>query len=367
MNDPLEINMNQNVTQNLPSIGFTLDEISDLVSRHMIVRNEEAKAAALWVAHTYVFKRFQHTPRLAITSPEKQCGKSTLLKILFELSYNPLKTDNITPAAIFRAIGASNGMTMLIDEADTFFNGREEIRGILNSGFEETGSVSRTEASDGTYKPRNFSTFCPVAIAGIGLLPSTIMDRAVSIRLKRKAPGEKVERLPRPCPEFDRLKGLLQTWGDAVDLSQHLNPDIPVNFEDRQADISIPLLAIADSAGGDWPMAARVALSEIFGAVGNGQEAASASSILLADIRDLFDASGQDFVSSADICLGLAKIEDHPWGEWNRGRPISKHDLAGLLVPFGIRPFQRRLGQVVTRGYRHEDFADAWLRYTPKA
>ena len=365
MNDPLEINMNQNVTQNLPSIGFTLDEISDLVSRHMIVRNEEAKAAALWVAHTYVFKRFQHTPRLAITSPEKQCGKSTLLKILFELSYNPLKTDNITPAAIFRAIGASNGMTMLIDEADTFFNGREEIRGILNSGFEETGSVSRTEASDGTYKPRNFSTFCPVAIAGIGLLPSTIMDRAVSIRLKRKAPGEKVERLPRPCPEFDRLKGLLQTWGDAVDLSQHLNPDIPVNFEDRQADISIPLLAIADSAGEDWPVAARVALTEIFGAAGIGQQAASETTILLGDIRDVFAASGKDFLTSAIVCVALAKIEENPWSDWNKGRPINPAELARMLAPFGIKPIQCRMTTPV-RGYHRKDFEDAWLRYTPK-
>jgi hypothetical protein len=354
------------VAQNTPSIGYILDEISDLVIRHMVVLGSEAKVVALWVAHTHVFKQFQHTPRLAITSPEKQCGKSTLLKILSELSHNPLKTDNITAAAIFRAISASCGMTMLVDEADTFLSGREDIRGILNSGFEETGSVSRTEASDGTYKPRNFSTFCPVAIAGIGLLPSTIMDRAVSVRLKRKAPGETVARLPRPCPDFNRLKGLLQAWADAVDLSQHLTPDIPASFQDRQGDISIPLLAIADSAGGDWPIKARVALTEIFGAVGRGQQAASDSTILLSDIRELFDASGQDFVSSADICLGLAKIEDHPWGEWNRGRPISKHDLAGLLVPFGIRPFQRRIGQVVTRGYRHEDFADAWLRYTPE-
>jgi len=353
------------VAQNTPGIGYILDEISDLVSRHMVVLDAEAKVVALWVAHTHVFRSFQHTPRLAITSPEKQCGKSTLLKILSEICYNPLKTDNITAAAIFRAVSASDGMTMLIDEADTFFNGREEIRGILNSGFEETGSVSRTEASDGSYKPRHFSTFCPVAIAGIGLLPPTIMDRAVSVRLKRKAPGEKVERLPRPCPDFDRLKGLLKTWADSVDLSQHLNPDTPVSFEDRQTDISIPLLAIADSAGGDWPVAARVALTEIFGASGIGQQAASASTILLGDIRDVFTASGKDFLTSAIVCTALEEIEGHPWSDCNRGRPINPAELARMLAPFGIKPIQCRLTKPV-RGYRREDFEDAWLRYTPK-
>jgi len=330
----------------------------------MVVLDAEAKVVALWVAHTHVFKNFQYTPRLTITSPEKQCGKSTMLKILSELSYHPLKTDNITAAAIFRAISASNGMTMLIDEADTFFNGREEIRGILNSGFEETGSVSRTEASDGTYKPRNFSTFCPVAIAGIGLLPSTIMDRAVSVRLKRKAPGEKVERLPRPCPDFDRLKGLLKTWADSVDLSQHVTPDIPASFQDRQGDISIPLLAIADSAGGDWPIKARVALIEIFGASGIGQQAASQTTILLGDIRDVFAASGKDFLTSPIVCVALAEIEGHPWSDCNRGRSINPAELARMLAPFGIKPVQCRMKKPV-RGYFREDFEDAWLRYTP--
>jgi hypothetical protein len=83
--------MTDNVAQNTPSISYILDEISDLVIRHMVVLDAEAKVVALWVAHTHVFKKFQHTPRLTITSPEKQCGKSTMLRILSELCYFPKK------------------------------------------------------------------------------------------------------------------------------------------------------------------------------------------------------------------------------------------------------------------------------------
>ena len=41
---------------------------------------------------------------------------------------------------------------------------------------------------------KDFATFCPKAIAGIGKLPDTIADRAIPITMKRRAPGETVER-----------------------------------------------------------------------------------------------------------------------------------------------------------------------------
>jgi hypothetical protein len=41
---------------------------------------------------------------------------------------------NISPAAIFRYVEASHP-TLLIDEAETFVTGNEEVRGILNSGL----------------------------------------------------------------------------------------------------------------------------------------------------------------------------------------------------------------------------------------
>ena len=35
-----------------------------------------AVAVTLWAAHTHLVTRFESTPRLALLSPEKQCGKS---------------------------------------------------------------------------------------------------------------------------------------------------------------------------------------------------------------------------------------------------------------------------------------------------
>ena len=33
---------------------------------------------------------------------------------------------------------------------------------------------------------KQLSTFCPKAIAGIGALPATVMDRSIAIKLKRR-------------------------------------------------------------------------------------------------------------------------------------------------------------------------------------
>ena len=74
------------------------------------------------------------TAYLGIESPEKRCGKTTLLAVLGELVNRPVAAANISSPAFFRVIEESQP-TLLIDEADTFLSGNDELRGILNSGY----------------------------------------------------------------------------------------------------------------------------------------------------------------------------------------------------------------------------------------
>jgi putative DNA primase/helicase len=80
--------------------------------------------------------------------------------------------------------------TLLIDEADTFLKDNDELRGILNTGHRRGGQVTRTVGDE--FEPRQFTTWSPVAIAMIGRLPDTLDDRAITIRLKRRKPSERV-------------------------------------------------------------------------------------------------------------------------------------------------------------------------------
>src|SRR5215470_1871489 len=70
-----------------------------------------------------------------------------------------------------------------------------------------------------------------------------------------------------------------------------------------------------------------------------------------------------DRLSSETIVHALADSEDRPWPE---RLPLTKAQLARLLVPFGIRPtIVHRSRTQVSRGYLASDFADAFARYLP--
>ena len=67
--------------------GPLLDEIAEMINKHMILPKGALPAITLWVVLTYVFNAFKICPKLAIISPEKRCGKSTLLDLLGGLSH----------------------------------------------------------------------------------------------------------------------------------------------------------------------------------------------------------------------------------------------------------------------------------------
>jgi hypothetical protein len=90
--------------------------------------------------------------------------------------------------------------TLLLDKADTFVDGNEELRGILNSGHtRDQAYVIRCNPV--TLKPERFSVWCPKSIALIGSLPGTLADRSIEIRMERKTRGQKVSPLRATLPE----------------------------------------------------------------------------------------------------------------------------------------------------------------------
>ena len=83
---------------------------------------------------------------------------------------------------------------MTLDEADTYLQDNAEMRGVIDSGHErEFAWVIRTamEGEDTVY----FSTWCPKALAMIGLPKRTILSRAIHVRLDRKPSGVTTEKL----------------------------------------------------------------------------------------------------------------------------------------------------------------------------
>jgi hypothetical protein len=336
-----------------------LCELSHAIRRHVVMTEWCRDAAALWVVHTYLLDALDITPRLAVTSPEKQCGKTTLLDVLSRLVWRPLEVSNATTSPIFRAIEKVRP-TLLLDEGDTFLVGNEEMRGILNSGHRRSGAVLRTVGDD--FEPRQFATYSACVMAMIGQLPGTLADRSITIELQRRLAGEVVE--PFRCDrseDLDRLASRAARWAaDNADSVHAIDPVMPPGVFNRVADNWRPLLAVADVVGGEWSQRARRALNAIQATV----EDSSVRVQLLADIRAIFAHRRVDRLPSLKLVEDLIAIEGRPWAEWNGGKPLSQNGLARLLKPVKIRPATKRIaGEKPAKGYDLSQFDDAFSRY----
>jgi putative DNA primase/helicase len=339
-----------------------LDSLSGTFSRYLALPKYASTALALWVLHTYTFEAWFASPFLAITSPEKRCGKTMLLIVLGALVPRRMFASNVTPAVLFRAIEKYRP-TLLIDEADTFIRDNDELRGVLNSGHTRTTAVVIRAVGD-DHDPRAFSTWCPKAIALIGRLPGTLDDRAVEVRMRRRTAGERVQRLrqDRIDGDCEELRRQAVRWAaDHVEALKPADPDTPEALHDRAADCWRPLLAVADAAGGTWSERSREAALKLSGMA--NEEAATTR--LLSDIRAVFTEDGNpEVMASSAILERLIAIEDRPWKEWSQGRPLSGAKLANMLKSYDVIPAGSiRVGTKTARAYRRASFLEAWDRY----
>lgn len=347
-----------------------LDSLLRFVRRFVSLTDSQARAVALWAAHTHARDATDFTPYLSITSAEKESGKTRVLEVLRFLVSEPWFTGRVSAAVLVRKIDAEQP-TLLLDESDAAFGSEREyaeaLRGVLNTGYQRGGVSSCCVGQGANISCKDFSTFCAKAIAGIGKLPDTVASRSIPIRLQRAQRGT-VSKLRQRDGEREtaELRVALAAWcGANLDRLRSARPEIPERLSDRQADCCEPLLAIADLAGADWPDIARRALVELCCAA---QEADQSIGIrLLADIRAIFLERGVDRISSADLVEALAEIETSPWSEWSKGKPITKPKLAHLLNKFGITPSTVRFPNgKVAKGYYRADCTDAWGLYLPQ-
>src|SRR5262249_16474230 len=151
---------------------------------------------------------------------------------------------NITPAALFRAVERFQP-TLLVDELETFLEGHEELRGVLNGGHVRRGAkVVRTVGED--FEPRIFSVWAPKALAYIGRLPGTLEDRSIRIPMRRRAQGEVLERFRIDrLEDFQPLRRRSTRWSqDNLPSLRISDPIVPAQLDDRAADNWRPLFAI---------------------------------------------------------------------------------------------------------------------------
>ena len=336
-----------------------LDDVDTYLGRFVAFPSDGARhAVTLWVTHTHLLDCFDSTPRLVLTSPEKQSGKTRCLEIISLLVPNELHTTSVTPAALFRMIDKGPTPTVLFDEYDTMFGhrpteGAEDLRALINAGHRRGVTIPRCVPP--SMDPKRFSTFAAVALAGIGELPDTITDRSVLIQMRRRSPAEVIEsfRIRIHEPIGLGLQERLADW--AQENSQALDGYIPNNpLEDRPADVWEPLLAIGEIAGQSWAARSFTAAQTL----SNPQNTAESLGVeLLRNIRTVWPAQQTSLTVSVLITI-LCEVEEMRWAE-HHGRGLNPRSLSQILKKFEVQ--SRRTAEANV--YDYSSLRDAWVRY----
>jgi len=340
-----------------------LNEISLSIGKYMVLPRGAITAISLWCVGTYCMDAWGLWPKLLITSPEKRCGKSVLLEVIEGFVFRGLLTSNISPSAIFRCIEEWSP-TLLLDEADTYTKDNDELNGIVNAGHKKRHAVViRSEKVGNTFIPRKFSVWCPQVIAGIGEQRGTLHDRSIHVELRRKLPEELSSKLP--VDHFEKsvvIRRKCLRWAEdnllKLQLSQMLVPECG---NDRAQDNWGPLFAIAELVGGNWSAKVRGAYTIFTEAVAVGS--GDAAHMLIEDITEILEDYSDSSIFSRVLVEKLIELEDRPWFEWKRGKPLTQNSLSKLLSPYKVISTSKRNGNITAKGYDVDQLKKAFLPY----
>jgi hypothetical protein len=326
-----------------------LDIAHDFIRRYIALTDVQADIVALWAASTWCQEAFDVTPYISVQSVEPGAGKTSLMEVCEQIVAAPWLTARCTAAALVRKIAADKP-TLLLDETDSVFHGNAQsqqvLRGALNAGYKRSGKVAY--AQGGSYV--DIPVFCPKMFAGLSNndLPATVKDRSIPILMRKRTAFDRTERIRRrdvaAAAEVPRML-LLRFGVRHLEALARARPEIPPELDDRAADVCEPLLAIADCAGGTWPVRARLAVVELMKERKASNTQGSAFR-LLATLHGLFAELGTDRLKTETVLemLAVSEAVEEAW-------PSDAASLAATLRGFAVYPRKIRLGKTTAQGY----------------
>jgi hypothetical protein len=333
--------------------------------RYVVASPAIVTASVLWALFTYVVEIATHAPKLLYTFPVRNAGKTTALHVVRWMAQRSYVAVEATGAVLYRIIDRLKP-TLFLDEADSLFQRRNALAHIINESWTNSGSkIPRAKASGKGYD--EYDVYGTQAISMRGLkVPDTTLSRCIICLIWPKLESEPVEEFYyKDDDDFKVFRRKARRW--AIDHAVALRaatPEFPPGFNNRIRMNYKMLLAIADLASGEWPKRARNAALELE----TGRDEPSEEIRLFAALRDVWGKAQKR--ASKDLCAALVA---HPSGEWAdfRGKgPISPHQLAALLRPFGIR-LEHNLHLAGSAkdnqgGYLRSQFENAWARLLQK-
>lgn len=320
------------------------DQIVDILTKHVDAKSHYLTGISLWALHTHIYAQYNKTPRLSVLSPVHNCGKSTVLDILGSMTWHPKRIIDPTVASTFRL---ANEHTLLMDEVDNMSIIRS-MRSILNDGHTFGGCVVRVAPDKSVVE---YPIYGPVAFAGIGRIPATLMSRSLVIRLHRSS--KTLERF-KTREQYYEIE--LHKWAEKVNLEK--DPQMPAYLIGRDADKWRPLFAIADHF--NRGEIARDAAKEFI----NEGNALDIKECVLRDTARVFERVKLNIMTTD---MMHQKLQEDKEGEFEVDYvelKITKRAIGNMLADFQIKSKPHRLANgVPQRCWFKDDFEEMWERY----
>ena len=258
------------------------DQLLDLIRDKWLARYARfpspaaLDAVTLWAAHVHMRDEtgtlvFRATPRLYLLSNDPGSGKGRVLEELGMISPACYGLDlEATKAGLVHSLNQERA-TVLLDEGDILFGAgkrKSDVRAVINGGTYRHGTVLMGTGAKATRVP----VFGAIAVAGLDVMEKqagealkALLTRGVKIRMQKAAGKDKPPKFPADAEEQGAMiRQWLTVWAAQVrDQVKACQPEMPEELDGRTEDIWIPLIAVAEAAGGDWPERAYAACSEL--------------------------------------------------------------------------------------------------------
>jgi hypothetical protein len=321
------------------------DHMIEMLTKYVDAKEHYLIGIALWAMHTHVYSQYSRSPRLAILSPVPNCGKSTVLDILASTVWNSKRVIDPSVASTFRL---ANNHSLLIDEVDNM-SILKAMRSVLNEGHSFGGSVTRVAPDGGVIE---YPVYGPVALAGIGRLPATLMSRSLVVRLHRST--RTIERFSATHQSYESN---LSYWAKREDLNP--DPILPNQIKGRNKDKWLPLIAIADAFDRS-DLARNAALAFI-----NESDTLDIKESVLRDTGRMFGRIKTNILPCITLHQMLLEDKDGECEVDYVEQKITVRKIGDMLAAFQIRskPHRYTANGVPVRCWFREDFTEMWERY----